>query len=235
MNETIRALAMASMWVSISTGGTRVLAQDVGFFPDSTYKIVQLTGETRRIPTLSRMQSNYCVSGTDLGSTFEHNRQLFFLFGDTPWGGNADFLATATATRPEDAVLSAYKDGSCFHPIAIPDVSLRDFEVPSYGISVGGRIYLVATTDHTSSTTMGRSVMAVSSDDGRTFQKLYDLSTLSSNGHFINVSMVEVDGSQFPTLPAERCVLIWGSGNYRASNVCLAYVPSARIAERTAI
>ena len=50
-----------------------VHAQTVGYFTNTTYKIVQLTGETdsaRRIPTTSRTYENECVTGTDLGSTF---------------------------------------------------------------------------------------------------------------------------------------------------------------------
>jgi hypothetical protein len=82
---------------------------------------------------------------------------------------------------------------------------------------------------------MGRSVMAVSVDNGQTFQKLYNLSNLSQGGKFINVSMVEVDGRLFANLPPEPCVLIWGSGLYRQSDVFLAYVPSAQMANKTAI
>src|SRR6185295_15102266 len=68
------------------------------------------------------------------------------------------------------------------------------------------------------------------------FQNLYNLSVLSEGGKFINVSMVEVDGRQFPaTLPAEPCVLIWGSGRYRQSDAYLAYVPSAQIGVKSAI
>jgi len=243
MYKIVRILAVALSGGALWTSATRVLAQDVGFFPQTTYKIVQLTGDTdhpRRIPTLSRMKSNYCVPGTDLGSTFEHNGQLYFLFGDTPGlpGGTErdDFLAWTDARRPEDVFLNVFKNGACFRPLTIPDVRLSGLEVPSYAISVNGLIYLVATTDASHNPDlMGGSVMAVSSDNGLTFQKLYDLSILSQGGKFINVSMVEVDGRDFPTLPPEPCVLIWGSGIYRGSDVFLAFVPSAQIGSKSAI
>src|SRR5438034_4395306 len=106
----------SALWI----GGTRSVAQDVGFFTNTTYKIAQLTGGTdrpRRIPTLSRMD-NYCISGTDLGSTFEHNGKLFFLFGDTPSlpGGDGadDVLAWTDASRPEHVSLNVYQDAPCF-------------------------------------------------------------------------------------------------------------------------
>jgi Domain of unknown function (DUF4185) len=246
MHKSARILAVVMSCGALWLGGTRTVAEDVGFFPQTTYKIVQLTGDTdhpRRIPTLSRMTSNYCVAGTDLGSTFEHNGKLHFLFGDTPGlpggTGSDDFLAWTDASRPEGIVLNVFKNGACFSPITIPTVQLNALEVPSYGISVNGLIYLLATTDAAFNApdpdTMGRSVMAVSSDAGRNFQKLYDLSILSQGGKFINVSMLEVDGRNFTTLPPEPCVLIWGSGSYRQSDVFLAFVPSAQIGNKSAI
>lgn len=221
-------------------------AQDIGYFPQTTYKIVQLTGETdqpRRIPTLSRMWSNYCVHGTDLGSTFEHNGHLYFLFGDTPGipgthDDRDDFLAWTDATRPEDVALTVNKDGDCVHILTVPGVPLAGLEVPSYGISLTSGVYVVVTTDAFPADNplyMGRSVMAVSHDDGYSFQQLYDLSVQSQGGQFINVSMVEVDGTNFPGLPPEKCVLIWGSGLYRLSDVRLAYIPSSQITDKSAI
>lgn len=259
--------------------GTRAIAEEVGFFPGTTYKIVQLTGDgdtTRRTDTITRTNSNAHVSETDLGSPFEHKGQLYFLFGDTPSlertpgdrlasDYRPDFLAwnSDTSNRPENVFLTAWRDvqrpGSHAQTLTIPGVSLKEFEVPSGGISVNGSIYLVATTDHYKAQSgldasavpiiadyMGRSVMAVSHDDGQSFARLYDVSTqnvvydgpnqaghptnLSAN--FINVSMVEVNGQDFPNiLPSEPCVLIWGTGMYRESNVRLAYVPSAHIGD----
>jgi hypothetical protein len=239
-----RLLPGALVWGLLWEASPRTAAQNVGFFPDTTYKIVQLTGETdqpRRIPTLSRMQSNYCVGGTDLGSTFEHNGHLYFLFGDTPnipgtHDERDDFLAWTDATSPEDVVLNVNKDGNCVHILTVPGVVLSGLEVPSYGISLASGIYAVVTTDATHDPDMmGRSVMAVSYDDGYSFQQLYNLSVLSQGGKFINVSMVEVDGGQYLNMPAEPCVLIWGSGAYRQSDVYLAYVPSAQITNSSAI
>jgi hypothetical protein len=243
-HNVARLVAGAAVWGLLCGAVTQAEAQNVGFFTDTTYKIVQLTGETdqpRRIPTLSRMGSSYCVGGTDLGSTFEHNGHLYFLFGDTPnlpgtHDDRDDFLAWTDATRPEDVTLNVNKDGGCVHILTVPGVVLSGLEVPSYGISLASGIYAVVTTDASfNPDTMGRSVMAVSHDDGYSFQQLYDLSVLSQGGKFINVSMVEVDGRQYSNLPLEPCVMIWGSGRYRQSDVLLAYVPSSQITNQSAI
>jgi len=239
---------MISVAVILCIEGSRMLAQDVGYFPDTTYKIVQLTGDTdttRRIPTVSRTNTNASISMTDLGSSFEHKGRLHFLFGDTPSlaGGSGvdDFLAwdADNASQPKDVRLEVFKNGSSFSPLRIAangggEVPRGAFEVPSAGISINGAIYIVATTDHKEppGPTMGRSVMAVSYDDGLHFNQLYDLST----SRFINVSMVEVDGHDYPDiLPPKKCVLIWGSGDYRKSEVRMAYVPSDQIGNKSAL
>ncbi|RMF60607.1 MAG: DUF4185 domain-containing protein [Calditrichaeota bacterium] len=95
------------------------------------------------------------------------------------------------------------------------------------GTSVGGRMYIYHTTDYGNTANMGRSVLAVSDDDGRSFQYLYDFSTL----HFINVSVVEVDLAQWPGFPQQtgQGLVIFGSGRYRQSDVRLAFQPADSI------
>ena len=66
---------------------------------------------------------------------------------------------------------------------------------------------------------MGRSVLASSHDDGRTFKMLYDLSRTK----FINVSFWQADGWLY----------IYGSGEYRKSSVCLARVKPADLGNRS--
>ncbi|MBM3302650.1 MAG: DUF4185 domain-containing protein, partial [Deltaproteobacteria bacterium] len=107
------------------------------------------------------------------------------------------------------------------------------FEVPTEGVSVDGNMYVYHTTDHTTEAAMGRSVVAVSKDDGHTFRYLYDLSTQ----HFINVSIVEVDTRQWKGLPEQKDIglVMFGSGTYRKSDVRLAFQPAARIESRESI
>jgi hypothetical protein len=81
----------------------------------------------------------------------------------------------------------------------------------------------VCTTDHSAKKVMGRSVLAASHDDGRTFKQLYELSRTK----FINVSFSPATG-----LLAGGWLYIYGSGDYRKSSVCLARVRFADIVHR---
>lgn len=200
--------------------------------PGSTCKLAQLTGErdvSRGILTRSRTQSSAGLIGTDLGSSFEHDGKLYFLFGDSIGGTpNADVLAWSDAVTPDALTLSFHTgDDGKFERLEVPGVSSGAFEVPSYGISLDGTMYVVVTTDHSERNTMGRSVLARSSDDGRTFERLCDLSTT----HFVNVAMDRSDGETRTGLPFEDCVFVWGSGRYRASNARLACAPTQQFGE----
>jgi hypothetical protein len=99
-------------------------------------------------------------------------------------------------------------------------------------------MYVFFTTDRiadpdTDNNSMGRSVLARSEDGGIHFgQPLYDM----SRAKFINVSLQQVANADFPGLPdgEGEGILVWGSGGYRRSNVYLAYIPIARIEDRSA-
>ncbi|MEP6872610.1 MAG: DUF4185 domain-containing protein [Anaerolineaceae bacterium] len=197
---------------------------DLLYVPGSTKKVGQLTGDFDRglnRPTLSQTGQRYGVIGTDLGSSFEHEGRLYFLFGDT-FGrpGDWDALAWTTNADPEQIVLDFHKDqDGKWLPPKVPGISQKEFEIPSGGVSVAGAMYVVFTTDHTRQRTMGRSVLAASADGGRSFTNLYDL----SRAKFINVSIVAAEGWLY----------IYGSGKYRASSVCLARVRPGDIRDRT--
>src|SRR5713101_5113549 len=79
------------------------MPRNVTYLPGSTQKVCQLTGECDRERnqfTLSRTASRFGVAGTDLGSNFEHNGRVYFLFGDT--GPDAeDSIAYTEDTNPE--------------------------------------------------------------------------------------------------------------------------------------
>ncbi len=207
-------------WVAaISVGGVTVAgasgSDDLMYVEGSTTKICQLTGDfdlTLGVPTLSRTGTRLGIVATDLGSSFEHKGKLYFLFGDT-WGrpGDRDVLAWSTARHADEISLDCWMapDGK-WSPLTIPGISQGAFEVPTGGVSVGGKMYVVFTTDHSETKIMGRSVLAVSQDDGKTFQSLYDLST----SKFINVSL----------WPTRDWLYLFGSGDYRKSSVFLAKI-----------
>jgi hypothetical protein len=129
-------------------------------------------------------------------------------------------VAWTNSTDPEKIILDFHqaRDGKWLPP-RVPGITQGAFEIPSGGVSIAGTMYVVFTTDHSAEKVMGRSVLAVSRDDGRTFKILYEL----SRDKFINVSFWSAGGWLY----------IYGSGEYRKSSVCLARVKPADIRERS--
>lgn len=243
---TVGLLAMATSSVNAASGNRYA---DPAYHPDTTRKIMQVTGEDDyplRRPTLSRTLSRAGLLGTDLGSTFEYKGRLYFLFGDSfgrP-GGAEDTIAYTTATTAGNLTLEFLRGpDNKFLELKVPGISQGCMEVPSGGIAVNGRIYVVQTTDwHAPTGNMERSVLASSSDEGYTWKVVYDLSADTNhdmtNARFINVSMAEINVADYPgqlPWPDGKVTLIWGSGPYRRSNVCLAAIPSAQIENRQAL
>jgi hypothetical protein len=215
----------------------------IGLVPGSVRKICQLTGERdreRSTDAYNRTETRFGLVGTDLGSSFEHDGRLWFLFGDTwhdPDGG--DSIAWTTDTSPEPGItlnfLSSEDASGC--RFACPRVSNHDgspvstryFEVPLDGFSADGHMYVFHSTDNyrdAGREVMGRSVLtrAVNGDPGD-LRCLYDVSVVAEGGRFVNVSCVVVPQG-LPGLPFRGpALLVWGSGLYRASDAYLACVP----------
>ena len=212
-------------------------APDVRYMTGTTRKISQLIGDYDRhqqAPTLNQTRTRYGLALTDLGVPFHHNGRTYIAFGDVPGGGDRDPLAYTTDTTPEDDLaLNFVADGAAYRPITIPGITQRAFEVPLDGVSLSNRMYLYHSTDHSAALTMGRSVLAVSEDDGRTFRLLYNF----SRRHFINVSVVDVPLQAWPGFPVATGdgLAIFGSGRYRESNVRLAFQPAPAIEDPAAI
>lgn len=230
LHSTFAALTAFGL---VTSSGT---PEEPRVFPGSARKIAQLTGDRdqpRGVATRSLTATRAHLTATDLGSSFEHAGKLYFLFGDSAGGPpNADALAWTSARVPEDVELTFHTDpNGAFVPLSVPGITSGAFEVPSYGISLDGVMYVVFTTDHTENNTMGRSVLATSKDDGRTFERVHDLSTT----RFVNVALARARAADHPSAPGEDVVLVWGSGRYRASSPRLAYVPTKRITDKTAV
>jgi hypothetical protein len=78
---------------------------------------------------------------------------------------------------------------------------------------------------------MGRSVLARSFDGGFNFEVLYEF----SGDRFINVSVERVRNAAIPGLPSTDGdgLVIFGSGRYRVSDVCLAHLPLDALLDRS--
>ena len=205
---------------------------------DRPIKVAQLVGEIdreRNQPTLNRTLSRYGLYGTDLGVTFRHKGKTYILFGDTDGVSGGDAMAEVVRASPDTGLELSFfeRPKGRYQPVFIPGIRQDGFEVPMAGTSVAGKMYVYHTTDHRPDFLMGRSVVAVSEDDGATFRYLYDLST----SHFINVSLVGVDSSSWKGLPRHsgEGLLLFGSGNYRKSDVRLAFQPAQEIESRKGI
>lgn len=204
-------------------------------------KVAQLVGDydkERQQPTLNLTWSRYKLASTDLGVPFTHNGRTYLLFGDTNGVRGGDAISYTTDTTPEDGLeLTFIHDDTGYKPVEIPGISQGGFEVPMEGVSVGGSMYIYHTTDaviNDPQAVMGRSVVAVSEDDGNTFAYLYDLSVK----YFINVSIVEMETaaiSDYFNQGLGKMLVMFGSGVYRMSDVRLAFQPSDEITNRAGI
>jgi hypothetical protein len=205
----------------------------------SVTKICQLTGERdrqRNTPAFNRTESSFGVVGTDLGSSFEHDGRLWFLFGDTwPDPLSGDSVAWTTDRTPEPGIgLHFVSSGSRFTSPRVTtldgrSLSTRAFEVPLAGFSAHGRMYIFRSTDHRRAggrEVMGRSILTRAvNGDPTTLACLYDFSVVDRGGTFINVSCVVRDDG-LPWLPFRGpALLAWGSGRYRASDAFFACAP----------
>ena len=196
-------------------------------------------------PTRQRTESRFNVAFTDLGSPFEHKGKLWLLFGDTDpeapgWDEwHDDTIAFTDAESIEDFSLTFLTDPSrprgLVNPvIACPRegdddcVDLGALNVPVTGLSDGESMFVWFTTD-----AAGRSLLARSDDDGRTFRKVYDF----GDTHFIDVFAQGYDGPIPGLVGPGPWVLVFGSGDQEHNQVYLAAAPlqSLRNGDRAAV
>jgi Domain of unknown function (DUF4185) len=142
----------------------------------STQKVCQLTGETDRQlhqPTINQTETRVGLTGNDLGSSFEHDGKLFFLFGDSPptptfhgqpngqsdpprLADDNDSIAYTTDTSIDHCLhltflqdaIGAFKNPVVLNAQGQPAITLRTNEVPIAGISEGGKMYVIFGTDN---------------------------------------------------------------------------------------
>ncbi len=203
------------------------------FIRSSTTKLEQLIGDTdkqRRAPTLTQSFSRYGIEGTDLGYSFEHNGQVFFLFGDTLGRRGGDVIGTTRATDPERGVRLDFLTDSTGQYLRVqpPGISMRGFEVPVSGISLDGKLYIVVRTNHSEdrASPTDMSVLTSYDEERRAFKTLRTISKLPA-GKVITMSM-HLTPQPMPELPSrDPHVLIWSSATYRTSNAYLSIVPAA--------
>jgi hypothetical protein len=170
--------------------------------------------------------------GADLGSSFERDGKLVFLFGDN-WEGSPSLYPNGDPVAWTDPLINPLVSGVMpqlqwfmespgqFLPVRLPGVDMGAMNVPVEGVPLGSETYVFAATGSPPGGAVTQSALAHT--DGLAFDSLV-LDYLTASDKFLNVSVVE-NGST---------LWIFGSGTYRASAVYLAKVPSAQIADRNA-
>jgi hypothetical protein len=202
------------------------------YIPHSTEKLEQLLGEEdkeRHQPTLSRTFSRYGIEDTDLGNSFEHDGKVYFLFGDTVGRLRRalDTIATTDATDPEHGVrLDFLTNGRDYLTIQPPGISMGPFEVPVAGISLGGKVYVAVSTNHSEDRSTDRSVLTKFTPPAK-FEPLRTISQLPA-GRFLKMSWHAEPGPIAGMPPGGPYVIIWGTGTYRKSDAYLSVVPVAQ-------
>ncbi len=202
------------------------------YVPGSTVKVQQLLGEwdkQRHQPTLSRTVARYGIEGTDLGNSFEHDGRVYFLFGDTVGRLDRalDTIATTDVRDPESGVrLDFLTVGRDYLTIQPPGISMGAFQTPVAGISLGGQMYVVVSTNTAGDRSTDRSVLTRFTPPAR-FEPLRTISRLPA-GHFVKMS-IHAAPAPIPGLPPGGPYLfIWGTGPYRQSDAYLSIVPASQ-------
>jgi len=197
-------LAVAvGVWICGALMG-RAAAQSV--VPGSAEKVCQVVGEfdrERGVPTVNQTESRFGLYGTDLGSSFEFENQLWVLFGDSiptaTFNGRDnlsfrdpnynDSIAHSQTVDPSGCVRLQFNtrpNGAYASPVIhsrTTPVTLASFEVPLAGVESEDVMYVFFATGYDGKSFSTKSVVGVSSDGGLNFKYLYTF----SNDKFVNI------------------------------------------------
>ncbi len=163
-----------------SPGATPVASEDLPL-----EEVALLTGSDPL--SINNTDEEYGVHGTDLGSSFLYNDQLYIVFGDTfgPGGlGGSDWrsnvLAISSDDDPSDGItFDRFIEDRPGHAGELLDSKKIDFEeitvIPTYGVAVGDRLFLhYMSVEHWGAAghwDLGLAGWAYSDDAGETWTK----------------------------------------------------------------
>lgn len=186
-----------------------------------TEQIAMLTGPK---PSLNNTWEQWEVYGTDLGSTFMYNDEMYIVFGDTFSQYNQDWrsnvIAVTTDDDPSDGItfdrMITDREGHAKELLPSKKVDFDEMTViPTYGIAVGDRLFLhymsVSHWGPPGRWDLGHSGWAYSDDAGETWTK-DEHATWPGDSNFGQVALEEHEGH----------VYIWGIPGGRYGGVRLA-------------
>jgi hypothetical protein len=224
--------------VSQTTTRADVLGQGLGYSFEDEGKLIFLFGDTFGA-TLGKTPAGL-PDGNAYYPTWTHVQNPFqYLAGDT--------MAWSTTSRPEDGLLlnyflasdkthalivqpeyttpQCYPDGTC--GTALP---MGADDIPNSGISLDGQIYIVASTGTISQDySLDYSVLAKFDEAAGTFSAGRTISSVPAGGHFVYTSLREFPpGAEgWNVGGGQPFVVIFGVGEYDASNIYLSIVPKS--------
>lgn len=181
------------------------------------------------LPTASLTSTRYGVFGSDIGTSFEANGKVVFLFGDTRAEnpnvnlGAVDpigFSTTSDGDSPLQLNFFTQSNGTTLW-ITPPGIKMAGDDVPNAGIALSDGVYFVVNTgaDHTLGNDYYRnaySVLVRFDEAAKTFTTGRTISR-SADGHFVFTGL-HASGSD---------VYMFGTGKYRASDIFLSQTPAS--------
>src|SRR5579871_808587 len=192
------------------------IAGSLSYVPGSTVKIEQVIGDFDKQlqqPTTNLTATRYGIIGTDLGSSFEHNGSVYFLFGDTLARGAPDPMGFSQSTDPTAPLQIDFLSAGpgTFIPVKAPGIAMGPFEVPVAGLSLGGTMYVAVKTDYSPDNTTDRSVLQTFDETNRTFNVVREVSRMPA-GHFLNMTLRYLPEGLAGLPTSDPYVLLFGSG-----------------------
>jgi hypothetical protein len=198
----------------------------------STVKLEQLIGDEdkeRHKPTANQTFTRFGVEGTELGSSFEHQGHIYFLFGPTLGRspGLSNTIATTDTTNPNGGVhLDFLTNSGKYIAVQPTGVTMAPMDTPVAGISLDGQMYVAISTNFTKGRATERSVLTKFAAP-ETFQTVRTISELP-DGRFIRMSMHAQPGPIAGLPPGGPFILTWGTGRYHESDAYLSIVPAGQ-------
>ncbi|MGY5861738.1 MAG: DUF4185 domain-containing protein [Candidatus Thorarchaeota archaeon] len=188
----------------------------------------QLTGEDAVNDTTA-----FNVHGTDLGIIMKHDGRYYYIFGDTfgadsPFGNHwrSNTIAISDDTDPSDGIMLnewIVNPTTGYAKELISSLKVDNEEmtcIPTAAVSIGGVIYIYyMSVRHWSSTggvwTCNNASIAVSTDDGLTFTKMYNISW-PGDSNFIQFGVAQEE----ELTSGQLYLLTTPSGRFGACYLC---------------
>jgi hypothetical protein len=214
-----------------------VLGQGLGYSFEHDGKLIFLFGDTFGATIGGGDGVAYYPTWTNVQNTFQYQA------GDTmAWSSTRRpeeglllnyFLSSdqshALIVQPTYATPQCYPDGTC--GTALP---MGADDIPNSGISLDGQIYIVASTGSLVTSTGGDysknySVLSKFDEKAGTFSAGRTISSVADGGHFVYTSIREFpeDAEGWQAGYGQPMIVIFGVGEYDASNIYLSIVPKS--------